>query len=275
MKIIITERQLKFLNEQNSPTPFFDDLIDFFLPGTPVEDGRKLLSQFDAIIKRRIDYNKKNKLPVDTLTPEEKSFRQRIFKATPTADAPYPDILGLSKIIQDINLGKPYQPTNNKRNPSSDRQNTSSGDELKKMWLGIDEPGGENKGFWVKSEYRPSTSSDNSLIYYKPKYIPKLTIQQFDELYDAIMKTRQPNGKFPGGNSDLIYKQNLKLVPKSFLDNIEADLGNFKFGAAEENGKKYISVYDEWDLAPPSAEKFGVDVQKYGKKPLIYYRIYR
>ena len=70
MKIIITEAQLKFLDEQNSPIPIFDDLIDFFLPGTPVEDGRKLLSQFDAIIKRRIDYNKKNKLTVDTLTTE-------------------------------------------------------------------------------------------------------------------------------------------------------------------------------------------------------------
>jgi hypothetical protein len=275
MKIIITEAQLKFLDEQNSPIPIFDDLIDFFLPGTPVEDGRKLLSQFDAIIKRRIDYNKKNKLPVDTLTPEEKSFRQKIFNATPPADAPYPDVSELSKIIQDINLGKPYQPTNNERNPSSGRQNTSSGDELKKMWLGIDEPGGDNKGLWVKSEYRPATSSDPKTIYYRPSNIPKLSTQQFDELFGAIMKTRQPDGKFPGGNASYVYTQNLKLVPKSFFDTIESDLGNFKFGAAEENGKKYISVYDEWDLAPPLAQQIGVDIQKYGKKPLIYYRIYR
>lgn len=281
-KILIKEelnrikKLMGLINEQGSNYGFWDNVIDTFMPGTPVKDGRDLLSKFDEIIKRRIEYNKKNKLPIDTLTPEEKSFRERILKATPTADAPYPNIFELTKIIQNINLGKTYQPNNNdKRNSSNVRKNTSSGDELKRMWLGIDKPDGENDGLWVKSEFRPKDSTNSNAVYYKPKAIPKLTPQQFDELYLAIMKTKLPNGKFPGGNSDLIYKQNLKLVPKSYLDNIESDLGNFKFGAAEENGKKYISIYDEWDLIPPSAKKFGVDVQKYGKTPLIYYRIYK
>jgi hypothetical protein len=51
-------------------------------------------------------------------------------------------------------------------------------------------------------------------------------------------------------------------------------LGNFQFKSEQENGKKYISIYDKWDMAPPAAEKFGVDIQKYGKTPEIYYRIY-
>lgn len=283
MKIIITESQLRLLTEQGSSYGFWDGVIDFFLPGTPVEDGRKLLAKFDSIIKRRIEYNKKNNLPIETLTPEEKSFRERLLKATPPANAPYPDIFGLSKIIQDINQGKNIQPNefkkyvknNSNRTVSDIRKNISSGDELKKMWLGIDEPDGANKGYWIKSEFKPSNSSNPNVIYYRPKHIPKLTLQQFDELYNAIMKTKQANGKFPGGNSELIYKQKLNYVPVSFLDDIESDLGNFKFGAAVENGRKYISIYDEWDLVPPSLKKFGVDLQKYGKTPLIYYRIYR
>ena len=290
MKYIITERQYNRLLEQSprymtpeATSNWWDNVIDFFLPGTPVEDGRKLLSKFDSIIKRRIEYNKKNNLPMETLTPEEKSFRENIFRATPPSNAPYPDISGLTKIIQDINQGKniqsdefeKYSKNNTNRSTSEIRKNFSSGDELKRMWLGLDEPDGMNKGYWIKSEFKPSDSSNPNEIYYRPKNIPKLTTQQFDELYLSIMKTRLPNGKFPGGNSELIYKEKLNYVPKVFLDNIESDLGNFKFGASEENGRKYISVYDEWDLVPPSAKKFGVDVQKYGNKPLIYYRIYR
>lgn len=270
------------INEQNSNYEFWDNVIDFFMPGTPVKDGRNLLTQFDNIIKKRIEYNKKNNLSLDTLTSEEKAFRERLFNATPNANAPYPDVFGLTKIIQDINLGKNIQPAEFKRyrkdNPNKSitdiQKNISSGDELKRMWLGIDEPGGDTKGYWVRSEFKPKTSVNPNATYYRPKVIPKLNTQQFDELYNLIMKTRLPNGNFPGGNSDLLFDK-LKYTPESFLDDLESDLGNFKFGAAEENGKKYISIYDEWDLVPPSVKGFGIDVQKYGKTPLIYYRIYR
>lgn len=271
------------INEQGSSYGFWDNVIDFFMPGTPVKDGRDLLKNFNDIIKRRIEYNKKNKLPLDTLTPEEKSFRNKIFNATPPSSAPYPDILGLTKIIQDINLGKniqtsefeKYRKNNPNRSENDIKKIMSSGDELKKMWLGLDEPGGETKGYWIKSEFSPKDSTDPKAIYFKPKNIPKLSTQQFDELYNAILKTKLPNGKFPGGNSDTVFEYSFKFLPKNFLDDLESDLGNFKFGASEENGKKYISIYDEWDLVPSSAQKFGVDVQKYGKTPLIYFRIYR
>ena len=291
MRIIITESQYRnLINEQNSNYGFWDKVIDFFMPGTPVKDGRTLLSNFDAIIKRRIDYNKKNKLPIDTLTPEERTFREKILNATPNYG--YPEIFGLSKIIQDINQGKNIQPQEfqkYKELGTSDYGNigkqkysdqelkkmVGSRDELKKMWLGIDEPNGQNTGYWVKSEFKPSTSNDPNVIYYKPKDIPKLTPQQFDELYDMIIKTKQPDGKFPGGNSSILFDKNFKFIDTNIRDKLRGDLGHFKFGAAEENGKKYISIYDEWDLVPPSAQKFGVDIQKYGKTPLIYYRIYK
>lgn len=271
------------ITEQDYNYGFWDKVIDAFLPGTPVKDGRDLLKKFDDIIKRRIEYNKKNKLPLDTLTPEEKTFRENILKATPPSSASYPDIFGLTKIIQDINLGKniqlsefiKYRKNNPNRSDSDIKKIMSSGDELKKMWLGLDEPSGETKGYWIKSEFKPKDSTDPKALYFKPKNIPKLTTQQFDELYNAILKTKLPNGKFPGGNSEKVFEYNFKFLPKTFLDDLEADLGKFKFGAVEENGKKYISIYDEWDLVPPSAKKFGVDVQKYGKTPLIYYRIYR
>lgn len=287
--------------EQTQPPSnygFWDKVIDVFLPGTPVQDGRDLLSKFDAIIKRRIDYNKKHNLPIDTLTPEEKTFREKILKSTPNLN--YPTIFGLSNIIKNINQGKSIRPeefktytnpsfwsTQPHQNPSTTNKLLDRREELKKMWLGIDEPGGENKGFWVKSEFRPKDSTDPKVVYYKPKEIPKLTLQQFDELYNVIMSTKLPNGKFPGGNSVSIlgaaghgeYKfinlDTLKKLSGDEKESFHSILGKFKFGAAEENGKKYISIYDEWDLVPPSAKKFGVNVQKYGKTPLIYYRIYR
>ncbi len=277
------------ITEQSSNYGFWDEVIDTFLPGTPVKDGRDLLKNFDDIIKRRLEYNKKNKLPLDTLTPEEKSFREKILNATPNYG--YPDIFGLSKIIQDITLGKNIQPAEFERykklgtqdygkigKPTYSDQKLSqmmgSRQELKKMWLGIDEPGGETKGYWIKSEFRPRNSKDPKAVYFKPKNIPKLTTQQFDELYNAILKTKSSDGTFPGGNSS-VMNSDLKSFNDSKIREIRGDLGHFKFGVGEENGKKYISVYDEWDLVPPSAQKFDVDVQKYGKTPLIYYRIYR
>jgi len=269
---------------------FWDKVIDFFLPGTPVKDGRNLLSTFDEIIKRRIEYNKKTKLPLETLTPEERSFREKILKATPNYG--YPDIIGLSKIIQDINNGKNIQPSEFQRYKKigtqdngkigtqkySDqklKQMMSSRDELKRMWLGIDEPGGENKGYWVKSEFKPKTSTNPNAVYFKPKNIPKLTLQQFDELYNAILKTKLPNGNFPGGNSHILFDNKFQYLDNNKRDELRGDLGNFKFGVGDDGGKKYISLYDEWDLVPPSAKTFGVNVQKYGYTPLIYFRIYR
>jgi len=289
-----------YLNEQNSNYRFWDSVIDTFLPGTPVKDGRDLLSKFDAIIKRRIEYNKKNKLPLDTLTPEERTFREKILKATPNFG--YPDIFALSKIIQDINSGKNIQPQEfekykktgtqdygSKYRSNQDiqdrKQMLGSRNELKKMWLGIDDTGDE-KGYWVKSEFKPVTSTNPNAIYYKPKNIPKLTTQQFDELYTAVMKTKKSDGRFPGGNSSILFATKpsdqarpgfakFKFIDRNTISRLRGDLGRFKLGAAEENGKKYISIYDEWDLVPPSIKKFDVDVQKYGKIPLIYYRIYR
>jgi len=266
---------------EHSNYGFWDKVIDLFLPGTPVKDGRDLLSKFDAIIKRRIDYNKKNNLPIDTLTPEEKTFREKILKATPNYN--YPRISSLSKIIQNINQGKNIQPqefqkAKKYRTDLSDQELKTmlgSRDELKRMWLGIDEPDGENKGFWVKSEFKPKVSTNPNAVYYKPKNIPKLTPQQFDELYNAIMDTKLPNGKFPGGNSSILFDNKFKFIDTSIRNKIRGDLGHFKFGAGKENEKKFISIYDEWDLMPPSAQKFGVNVQKYGKTPLIYYRIFK
>jgi len=274
------------INEQDSNYGFLDKVIDFFLPGTPVNDGRELLLKFDVIIKRRIDYNKKNNLPIDTLTPEEKTFREKIFNATPNLN--YPTVFGLSKIIQDINQGKNIRPEEFKKytkpnfmdiqqpqSPKFANKLLDKREELKKMWLGIDEPDGQNKGFWVKSEFKPKDSTDPNSVYFKPKEIPKLTPQQFDELYGLVMKTRLPNGKFPGGNSNVLTKTKFKTLDVGTIEKIRGDLGNFKLGASEESGKKYISVYDEWDLFPPALKEKGIDIQQFGKTPLIYYRINR
>lgn len=308
MRLIITEEEKKYIRrlyEQNSNYGFWDKVIDFFMPDTPVKDGRDLLKKFDEIIGRRIEYNKKNNLPLETLTAEEKSFREKISKATPNLG--YPSIFGLSKIVQDINQGKNIRPEeiekyknpgyfssqkmlqdiHGVKNPSDKEVNSllDKREELKRMWLGIDEPSGDTKGFWVKSEFKPSSSKDSNAVYFKPKDIPRLTTQQFDELYNVIMKTRLPDGRFPGGNSNSIIENydDYKFLTLDLLKKLTGDdkssihslLGNFKFGAGKDGEKYFISIFDEWDLFPPSAENFGVNVQKYGKTPLIYYRIYR
>jgi hypothetical protein len=270
------------------------------MPGTPVKDGRDLLSKFDAIIKRRLEYNKKNNLPPDTLTKEEQEFRERIGRATPNLNYPFwPQ--QISKIIQDINQGRnirpeeiklytdpPWNSVIPKTSKESGEEALNNRDELKRMWLGIDKPSEDTDGYWIKSEFKPQDSSNPNAIYYRPKNIPKLTTQEFDELYNEILKTRLPNGKFPGGNSDIIvdnacswgrYKYiTCDLIQRISGDNVESGhliLGSFKFGTSIENGRKYITIYDMWDLVPPSLKRFGVDLQKYGKTLEMYYRIYR
>jgi len=302
-------KEMMGLNEQtNIPKKivpsFWDSAIDFFLPGTPVEDGYSIINNFSDVIKRRVEYNKKNNLPLDKMTKEEMDYRTKILNSTPSYG--YPDALGFLNVIKDIKNGKDirqdeFNKYKNINKAGSGFDNTSLGgkkkytdqelkqmmsgrEELKKMWLGIDDPNGLNVGDYVKSEFKPKDSTDPNSVYFKPKEIPKLTPQQFDELYGLVMKTRLPNGKFPGGNSEDIINNygKYKYLTLDILKKLTGDeqesyhsiLGNFKFGAGEENGKKYISIYDEWDLIPSSVKKFGVDVQKYGKTPLIYFRIY-
>jgi hypothetical protein len=300
MKIILTERQYNLIKEQTvapkkvQPS-FWDSAIDFFLPGTPVTDGYDIINKFSDIIKRRLEFNKKNNLPLDKMTKEEIDYRTSILNSTPSYG--YPDALGFLSVIKDVKSGKDirqseFQKYKNMNKSGSGLDYTSIGgekiytepqlkqmmsgrEELKKMWLGIDDPDGLNKGNYVKSEFRPSSSKDPNALYYKPKDIPKLTTQQFDELYSAILTTRKPDGTFPGGNSRVLSNTKFKSLDKGTIDKIKSDLGNFKLGAVEENGKKYISVYDEWDLFPPALKEKGIDIQQFGKTPLIYYRINR
>lgn len=272
---------------------FWDNAIDFFLPGKPVEDGYDIINKFSDIIKRRIDYNKKNNLPLDKMTKEEINYRTTILNATPNYG--YPDALGFLDVIKDIKSGKnirqdEFTKYKNMNKSGSGLDYTSIGgekkyteqelkqmvggrEELKKMWLGLDDPNGLNVGNYVKSEFRPKDSTDPNAIYYKPKDIPKLTTPQFDELYSVILTTKKPDGKFPGGNGSVLSKT--KLLDSSIIEKIRGDLGHFKLGAVEENGKKYISVYDEWDLFPPALKDKGINIQQFGKTPLIYYRINR
>ena len=285
-------KEMMGLSEQTTVpkkvTPsFWDSAIDFFLPGTPVEDGYSIINNFSDVIKRRVEYNKKNNLPIDKMTKEEIDYRTKILNSTPSYG--YPDALGFLDVIKDIKNGKDirqdefnkyknmpkafsgfdYTSLGGKARYTDQelKQMMSGREELKKMWLGIDDSNGLNVGNYVKSEFRPSTSKDSNAIYYKPKDIPRLTTQQFDELYSAILSTKKSDGTFPGGNSD--------VLTKTQREKIGGDLGHFKLGASEESGKKYISVYDEWDLFPPALKEKGIDIQQFGKTPLIYYRINR
>jgi hypothetical protein len=303
MKIVITESQYKFLKEQTTPIkPIEPSLLEklvtnFLLPvsGGPlgvitkdvykkyVDGGRKIYNDFASIVNRRLDYNKKNNLPLEKMTPEEINYRNRIYKATP--DFGYPDVLRFMEIVGDIQSGKDIRKSERdvikgkyvpdemqgKMNPEKVDSRYNSRDELKKMWLGIDNPNGLQTGEWIQSKYKPTTSKDPNAIYYMPKTLPNLTQKEFDLVYNEILKTKKPDGTFPGGNSDIVFPK----LPKNLAIKFENQLGHFKFGAAEENGKKYISLYDEWDLVPPTLKNMGIDIQKFGKIPLIYYRIYR
>ena len=293
-------KEMMGLSEQTTVpkkvTPsFWDSAIDFFLPGTPVEDGYSIINNFSDVIKRRVEYNKKNNLPIDKMTKEEIDYRTKILNSTPSYG--YPNALGFLNVIKDIKSGKDIRQDEFKKYKDMTKSGsgfdyTSLGgkkkytdqelkqmmagrEELKKMWLGIDDPNGLNIGNYIKSEFRPTSSKDLNAIYYKPKNIPRLTTQQFDELYSTILSTKKPDGTFPGGNSSILSKTKFKTLDGGTIEKIRGDLGHFKLGASEENGKKYISIYDEWDLFPPALKKRGIDIQQFGKTPLIYYRINR
>ena len=280
MKYFITERQYNLIKEQTvapkkvQPS-FWDSAIDFFVPGTPITDGYDIINKFSDIIKRRLEFNKKNNLPLDKMTKEEIDYRTSILNSTPSYG--YPDVLGFLSVIKDVKSGKDirqseFQKYKNLNKSGSGLDYTSIGgqkkytepelkqmmagrEELKKMWLGLDEPDGLTKGNYIKSEFKPSSSKDPNALYYRPKDIPRLTTQQFDELYSTILTTRKPDGTFPGGNSNVLSKTKFKTIDSGLIEKIRGDLGNFKLGAVEENGKKYISVYDEWDLFPPALKK--------------------
>jgi len=272
---------------------FWDNAIDIFLPGTPIKDGYSIINKFSDIVKRRIEYNKKNNLPMDKFTKEEINYRTRILNATPSHG--YPSMWGFLEVIKNIKSGKNIRPDElikykNFNKPSTNpdviwqpgRLNRTDQemeqllwgrDELKKMWLGIDDPDGLNVGNYVKSEFKPSSSKDPNAIYVRPKVILKLTKPQFDELYAMVLSTKNPDGTFPGGNSSIIWDHDFKTIQASTKDILGRDLGNFKLGAGIENGKKYISIYDEWDLFPPALKDKGINIQEFGTTPLIYYRI--
>ena len=274
----------------------WDEVIDFFLPGTPVADGYEIINTFSDIIDRRLQYNKQNNLPPETKTQEEIEFRERLNKSTPFFG--YPSSFEFLDVIENVKSGKDVRPetfeslkqqkTGETREPKykSDEKLNARPDrreEVKRMWLDIDEPDGDTKGYWVKSAFKPASTTEPNAVYYMPSEMPTLTTQQFDSVYQAIMKTRRPDGTFPGGNSeDVFFNLDLaRLTDSSVISDTKArglakyDLGNFKFGAGEDGGRKYISVYDEWDLFPPALTDTGINIQQFGKIPLIYYRIYR
>lgn len=309
MKYIITESQYKVLKEEITPIKqvepsLFEKMVtNFLIPvvGGPIgiggsaaykkysDAGRKIYNDFALIINRRIEYNKKNKLPLDKMTPEEISYRTKLSNATPSFG--YPDALGFIKVIEDIQTGKTIKPeeiasakklkknsfggfggertyTDNEINSKFD-----SREELKKMWLGIDDSNGLKTGEWVQSIYKPQTSKDPKSIYYMPKTLPIFVQKEFDLAYNEILKTKKPDGTFPGGNSKTIF--NSTTLPSNIKSKFVSQLGNYKLGASIDNRGKYISFYDEWDLFPPALTKMGYNVQQFGKTPLIYYRIYR
>lgn len=289
-----TNVKTQFLGKGND---FWDDAIDFFLPGTPVQDGYDILNKFNDIIYRRIKHNRKKGLPDDTMTDEEIKWRTRLLNSTPFYG--YPNLLGLLEIVEDIkngtdvyekefqrykDLGKtkkffgiPYASGEKQWTEQELKQMMDERKELKKMWFGLDTKEDDTTGRWVISKFRPSSSKDKKAVYYQPNPLPKLDLKKFDELYNVILKTKQSDGKFPGGNSAQINEElnirdddRWKELKLSFRD-----LGNFTYGCGIEGNKKFISIYDLWDLAPKSLKDMGIDVQKFGKSPEIYFRIYR
>jgi len=268
---------------------FWDEAIDTLLPGTPVEDGYEIINTFSDIVSRRLQYNKQHNLPPETKTQEEIVYREKLLRSTPYFG--YPDSMEFLDVIENIKTGKDVRPDSfralkNKRDKSGELKYKSDEDvnarldsreELKRMWLDIDEPGGDTKGYWVKSEFKPAAGSDPKAVYYKPAQIPTLTTQEFDELYRAIMSTKRPDGTFPGGNSDTVMDEidAAKIKPTKVQSLSRSELGHYKFGAGQEGGRMFISIYDEWDLFPPALVDAGIDIQQFGKIPLIYYRIYR
>lgn len=271
--------------------------------------GIAIYNEFADIVNRRIEYNKKNNLPLNKPTQEEISYRQKLYKSAPSFG--YTDLTKMFDIISDIEQGKQSSQdwkvlkdieTNLK---SKNLKNVEHGKrlqqyydarmELKAMALGLDAVDGLSKGYWVKSEHKPKKGKDGkTTIYVRPAKIPSLNTKQFDTLYNLILLTKV-GGKFPGGNSETVRNRLTtwtggKSKVNVFTDNqrwmLFGNMGTFKFGCGEENGKSFISIYDLWDLAPDfysvlnsagqqGIGKSSIDLSQFLHAPEIYYRIYR
>jgi len=141
------------------------------------------------------------------------------------------------------------------------------------MWFGLDDKQDDTKGHWVISQFRPRKEKDKTQVYYQPNPMPKVSREIFDKLWSKVMATKDKKGNFPSGNSSQIFEEDGD-IDHDLRRDIAWDLGHCTIGAAVDKGKRYISFFDIWDLAPKEIEKFGIDVQKYGKAPQIYFRIY-
>jgi len=274
--------------------------------------GVAIYNQFADIVNRRIEYNKKHNLPLDTPTAEETQYRQRLFKSAPSFGY-ISDITQVFDIINNIEQGKqddkdievlnriktdlksknPVDVANAKRV----KQRLDARAELKAMALGLDAIDGLSKGYWIQSEFKPSKTNGKTTIYIRPSTLPTLTTKQFDTLYNLILKTKIGN-TFPGGNSQLVKdrlssiwrwndgKSSLNIFSNDQLETLFGQMGVFKFGCGEQGGTSYISVYDLWDLAPDfytilgndgkqGGESASVDITQFLHSPEIYYRIKR
>lgn len=277
--------------------------------------GVKIYNNLVDIVQRRLEYNKKNKLPINTPTKEEIAYRKKLYKSTPSYG--YPKLTQMFDIVNNIEQGKMDRTDVNilnniekelkSSNPvdraygKKDQQKYNARLELKAMALGIDTVDGLSKGYWIKSEFSPQKKADGkTTIYIRPKDIPTLTTKQFDVLYNEILLTKEGD-KFPGGNSDTIRHRIGKLnifwkhterYPETLSSAtfwnkfMTLGLKSFKFGCGEKNGTSFISVYDLWDLAPDfyslllkkgyaGNQQGSIDLSQFLHAPEIYFRIYR
>lgn len=312
--------KVKKLQQQSSWVGVVAKVIDIMMgmgagegPASTIARGERrgiaIYNEFADIVNRRIEYNKKNNLPLNKPTQEEISYRQKLYKSAPSFG--YTDLTKMFDIISDIEQGKQSSQdwkvlkdieTNLK---SKNLKNVEHGKrlqqyydarmELKAMALGLDAIDGLSQGYWVKSEHKPQKGKDGkTTIYVRPAKIPSLNTKQFDTLYNLILLTKV-GGKFPGGNSETVRNRLTtwtggKSKVNVFTDNqrwmLFGNMGTFKFGCGEENGKSFISIYDLWDLAPDfysvlnsvgqqGTGKSSIDLSQFLHAPEIYYRIYR
>jgi hypothetical protein len=132
------------------------------------------------------------------------------------------------------------------------------------------------------SEYRPTNSTDENMVYYSSPSTEK-AIRQKIKLrgIESVLEDFKPNEKGIPSWQGRLRTGLINDKGKEYGTNDNDVLGNFTQNLGEDEKGKYISYYDTWDLNPFSGKSKIADAITTGvqyaagiKPPEVYGRIY-
>ena len=158
-----------------------------------------------------------------------------------------------------------------------ENRNTNSAKERRDL-LSIGMLGKQQHNSIPISEYRPTNSTDQNMVYYSSPSTEKAIIDSINRRgIESVLGDFKPNEK--GVSS---WRGRLRSdFGRDYGVNSDDVLGNFTQNLGEDEKGKYISYYDKWDLNPFSGKSKIADAITTGAQyaaginpPEVYGRVY-